>query len=567
MQFKDDVYFTIADSSSVLKLRPSQVKVKIEASHAGIINKNNVFYTPKALKEGAETLLEPYPKVLQKRHYSKSVGPISKAYYIDTVDTTNDAYANIIKATDPKDLVAAVNSYLSSSLYKNNKTKGLGALFIEGTIYDKQKILDLKDSRGGHVSVAGDSFSAYCSICASVVYQCDHTPGNTYKRKKAFIIVDSSKFDHISFEDDPADTATHTYLLDNINASKLEIIDNDKIKGQTMKITISDLKSKLADLSTLYKEYKIASTVEVKDSETDSDYLFVEDKLLPLNSQQNLFIALKLLDTLEDSADKDFLSEKIESFKELIAKDMTVEDLENTVVAKESVQEEEVPEVVAVVARAEALSVGELKNDFVSKEELLSLIGDLSTKIESVQASVISLQDSATASATSLQKQEIDALRRDLGIKSNLISELQSKLKSAIIDNALFKIKDAAKKEAFKEKVADKSLAEIQVAIELLDSLQDATPSVVESDKSVTDTDLTPVDVQVAIEDSNQQSKETDQEEKIVLDLVDSAASIAKNGVINHKDFVNIFRDTVNQHGYSLAKELSKKIKQKYTIQ
>ena len=75
MQFKDDVYFTIADSSSVLKLRPSQVKVKIEASHAGIINKNNVFYTPKALKEGAETLLEPYPKVLQKSH------PFAYSYY------------------------------------------------------------------------------------------------------------------------------------------------------------------------------------------------------------------------------------------------------------------------------------------------------------------------------------------------------------------------------------------------------------------------------------------------------------------------------------------------------
>lgn len=566
MQFKDDVYFTIADSSSVLKLRPSQVKVKIEASHAGIINKNNVFYTPKALKEGAETLLEPYPKVLQKRHYSKSVGPISKAYYIDTVDTTNDAYANIIKATDPKDLVAAVNSYLSSSLYKNNKTKGLGALFIEGTIYDKQKILDLKDSRGGHVSVAGDSFSAYCSICASVVYQCDHTPGNTYKRKKAFIIVDSSKFDHISFEDDPADTATHTYLLDNINASKLEIIDNDKIEGQPMKITISDLKSKLTDLAALYQEFKIDSSLESKPSEVDSDYLFVEEKLLPLNSQQNLYIAIKLLEVLEDSSDKEFLVEKVSSYKDTLAKDLTIEQIEQAVLAKEesqqdesSPQEEQQPVTEELATEPEVVAI--------SKDEIVSLMSELTSKIETIQASVVSLQDSATSTKASLQKQEIEALRRDLGVKSTLISELQFKLKDAIINNALFKIKDEAKKEAFKEKVADKSLAEIQVAIELLDSLQDATPSVVESDKSVTDTDLTPVDVQVAIEDSNQQSKETDQEEKIVLDLVDSAASIAKNGVINHKDFVNIFRDTVNQHGYSLAKELSKKIKQKYTIQ
>lgn len=561
MQFKDDVYFTISDSSSVLKSQPERVNVKIEASHAGIINKNNVFYTPKALKEGASTLLEPYPKVLQKRHYSKSVGPISKAYYINTVDTELSLYEAIEVASNPPELVSAVNKYLGSPLYKNNITKGIGALYIEGTIYDKQKILDLKDSRGGHVSVAGDSFSAYCSICASVVYQCNHIPGTTYNRRKAFIIVDSSKFDHISFEDDPADTATHTYILDNINSSKLEIIDNDKIKGQTMKITISDLKSKLADLSALYKEYKIASTIEVKDSETDSDYLFVEDKLLPLNSQQNLFIALKLLDTLEDSADKDFLSEKIESFKELIAKDMTIDDLENTVVAKESVQEEatvteveaEVPEVVEEVA------------DVVSKSELLAAIGDLSAKIESIQTSVVSLQDSATVSAASLQKQEIDALRRDLNIKGSLIIELQSKLKNAIIDNALFKIKDAAKKEAFKEKVADKSLAEIQVAIELIDSLQEESAAVGDIVTEV-DTEIKQVPVEVAIEDSNQNS-EINEQEKLMLELFDSASSFAKNDVIQHKDFVEIFRDTVTNHGYSLAKELSKKIKQKYTIQ
>lgn len=562
MQFKDDVYFTISDSSAVLKSQPEKVNVKIEASHAGIINKNNVFYTPKALKEGANTLLEPYPKVLQKRHYSKSVGPISKAYYINTVDTKSSLYEAIEVASNPPELVSAVNKYLSSPLYKNNITKGLGALYIEGTIYDKQKILDLKDSRGGHVSVAGDSFSAYCSICASVVYQCNHIPGTTYNRRKAFIIVDSSKFDHISFEDDPADTATHTYILDNINSSKLEIIDNDKIKGQTMKITISDLKSKLADLSTLYKEYKIASTVEVKDSETDSDYLFVEDKLLPLNSQQNLFIALKLLDTLEDSVDKDFLSEKIESFKELIAKDMTVEDLENTVVAKESVQEEATP---AVEAEGETPEVvEEVAADVISKSELLAAIGDLSAKIESIQTSVVSLQDSATVSATSLQKQEIDALRRDLNIKGSLITELQSKLKSAIIDNALFKIKDAAKKEAFKEKVADKSLAEIQVAIELIDSLQEESAPV--EHKTEVDTEIKQVPVEIAIEDSNQNS-EIDEQEKLMLELFDSASSFAKNDVIQHKDFVEIFRDTVTNHGYSLAKELSKKIKQKYTIQ
>ncbi len=561
MQFKDDVYFTISDSSSVLKSQPERVNVKIEASHAGIINKNNVFYTPKALKEGASTLLAPYPKVLQKRHYSKSVGPISKAYYINTVDTELSLYKAIEVASNPPELVSAVNKYLGSPLYKNNITKGVGALYIEGTIYDKQKILDLKDSRGGHVSVAGDSFSAYCSICASVVYQCNHIPGTTYNRRKAFIIVDSSKFDHISFEDDPADTATHTYILDNINSSKLEIIDNDKIKGQTMKITISDLKSKLADLSALYKEYKIASTAEVKDSETDSDYLFVEDKLLPLNSQQNLFIALKLLDTLEDSADKDFLSEKIESFKELIAKDMTVEDLENTVVAKESV-EEATP---AVEAEGETPAVvEEVAADVISKSELLAVIGDLSAKIESIQTSVVSLQDSATVSATSLQKQEIDALRRDLNIKGSLITELQSKLKSAIIDNALFKIKDAAKKEAFKEKVADKSLAEIQVAIELIDSLQEESAPV--EHKTEVDTEIKQVPVEIAIEDSNQNS-EIDEQEKLMLELFDSASSFAKNDVIPHKDFVEIFRDTVTNHGYSLAKELSKKIKQKYTIQ
>ena len=73
--------FLIEDS---LKTKEG-VNIKIDAAHAGTINSNFLFYTPKSLIKGAASLKTFY-KPLQKKHYSKTLGYIYDSSYVSTND-------------------------------------------------------------------------------------------------------------------------------------------------------------------------------------------------------------------------------------------------------------------------------------------------------------------------------------------------------------------------------------------------------------------------------------------------------------------------------------------------
>ena len=51
------------------------ISLKIDAAHAGTLNGNFLFYTPKALSKGSLSLKKFY-KPLQKAHYDKTLGYI-----------------------------------------------------------------------------------------------------------------------------------------------------------------------------------------------------------------------------------------------------------------------------------------------------------------------------------------------------------------------------------------------------------------------------------------------------------------------------------------------------------
>ena len=95
------------------KTIPDKLKLSIESAHAGIINDNNFFYTPKSLVFGCESLKKFY-KPLQKAHYSHTLGYIFDANYeqLKTIDS-------IDKAKTQEDLVINVKKYLKSNEYSD----------------------------------------------------------------------------------------------------------------------------------------------------------------------------------------------------------------------------------------------------------------------------------------------------------------------------------------------------------------------------------------------------------------------------------------------------------------
>ena len=57
------------------------VSLNIKASHAGKVNGNFVFYTPRSMQNGSNTLLHPFKKHLQRLHRGDAVGVINGAGY------------------------------------------------------------------------------------------------------------------------------------------------------------------------------------------------------------------------------------------------------------------------------------------------------------------------------------------------------------------------------------------------------------------------------------------------------------------------------------------------------
>ena len=85
------------------------VSLNIKASHAGKVNGNYVFYTPRSMVKGSSTLLHPFKKHLQRLHRGDAVGVINDAEYKDYTENYSDKIkelgTRINSATSQQELV------------------------------------------------------------------------------------------------------------------------------------------------------------------------------------------------------------------------------------------------------------------------------------------------------------------------------------------------------------------------------------------------------------------------------------------------------------------------------
>jgi hypothetical protein len=83
------------------------LKVRIAATHAGIVTRNNMFYLPNSLKKGASTFLQDYYKPVLLHHDEKkdAIGRVIDSFYVDTSKMIRDSFQGTsIKDTSGKEL-------------------------------------------------------------------------------------------------------------------------------------------------------------------------------------------------------------------------------------------------------------------------------------------------------------------------------------------------------------------------------------------------------------------------------------------------------------------------------
>lgn len=580
---------TIEDSAK------KPVSLKIEAAHAGIVNGNYIFYTPKALREGSKSLKE-FFKPLQKKHFDKTLGYIYDAVFEER--QTSSYQSAIETASTPEELGKAVKAYYYSEEYHQNK-EGFGVLVSKARLYDDEKISKLAHNDRGYVSIAGDSSSAVCSICYGNAAECEHNLGTRYGNEVCFAIADSLELDHISFEDIPANWKTNTLIItDSQVLGKVELIE----EGQTMKLTLDAFKESLGNLDNILTELNLSKHLEAYKADIEAakggDFLFPKEKLLPLNTKLGVIVATKLLESLEDGTDKDTVATLVtkEYTKVLgeVSLEEAVDQLEVVVTeTKEEVEEEPavvVEEVVPVTEESEEkLEITDADQMVLKIVDSLSNLVD--TKLADLQSKVESLmiQDQAQHQ-NKIYEDHIDALKQDLVLAATTEAQLTAELQASLLGQiALLKQVDTGSE--YYKKLETRSVKELQLTLEDHVALQTGSGSVTFAPVDETVVESTPAETTtLSVTDSQKQVSEqvveepeqvdvteavasmSSEEDKVTLQITDADTVVSKivadlgTRSLGKAEYASLYKATASDHGISTAKKLHAVLKQQFKI-
>lgn len=494
------------------------VSLNIKASHAGKVNGNFVFYTPRSMQNGSNTLLHPFKKHLQRLHRGDAVGVINGAEYKNYSETYSENIQElndrINKATNPVELVKAVKDLVNSPEYKSNEYRGLGVLTVAAELFDSNLIHELTSGDNkGKVSIGGNSNRVYCSVCSQLFDKDhEHRRGKTYEGETCFAIYDNMFLDHIGFVPDPADTNTETNIIyDSIqeNDSTTVTIDNFKIQDnmQGHLMNIEQLKQSAAEVESLValvttdKEYQdvqkeALKTQLTKDYKTTrkSSYLFSDEKLLPLTSKESVAVAALLVESLEDSGEKTVLLDLLkthtdkhlaetlpadylatfglpteEEVKEAEAKvDESETETKEAEQKAEEVKEDETQKTEEVKATEETKEEVKSTEFTFSDEALEKLVSNVAQQVaekllEQTNKEVAKVEDSVNYDVLLQNNKQ---LTFDIEALSSLNTELTNKYKTVIISQIL-SLKGLKNDDKYAEVLAGRDLTS------LTDTLQD----------------------------------------------------------------------------------------------
>lgn len=504
LHLKDDEVRGLLKDIKDSKQEVKTLRVKIEATHSGIVNGNKKFYTPEGMRSGADSFVKPYPKPVTVNHdnYSSPLGRIVSAKYVSYgINRTIDS----LRPVGAVDLRAAVKiqSFLATDSYKASEYKGLGHIELIAEINDKDAIQKIIDKRYLTVSIGGGSNAMYCSTCGvdNKIEYCNHSPGATYDGKECFFISgDKMTFDHVSYVNSPADQNTNSEVLDCSDESKITILDYVMVdKGTTMNL-IDFLKSTYptyGDFAKYMGAKGLASKVsdEAFAGAKEADCLIVEDKILPIFDKAHAIASFLILqDSDIDGKDKDDMLQIVEDkIKSLCGDEFVLSDELAALVSEQKTTDEPV---------AKTTDVTDTKTGPIelSDEAVASIV----TKVVDELKKSFNLSDSFAASRLkSIQK-----------VNDNLELEVQSltsKLRTGVIDQIL-SLEDKLADDDYRQKLVLRNTTSLEDKLSDLLALKIKDDKVVDKDLDKNNTTLEPNSVDkggVIVDATNSDTSET----------------------------------------------------------
>jgi hypothetical protein len=429
LDLQDSDIQKLKDAGKVTKL-----KVKIEATHSGIVNKNFFFYTPAGMSDGADSFIEPYNKPVHLNHETDTdpVGRVIGSKYIDYADLKGGTIDTIKDTTSPSEIVEEVALFVKGNEFNDSSYKGLGHIELIAEITDEEAIEKILDKRYLTVSIGGNVDSAICSVCGTDQQaedsECEHWRGETYDGKTAFLIGGLMDFSEVSYVSTPADTNAVSEVVNDSNESEyirhtLEILDYEVDKGEH-----PIMKKKLAEIlkqANLVKDSlknlgleSLALNDEAYDKLRKSSFLFANDKALPINDKAHVLVALHVLDQVEECEDSKQALEVLDrKFKKLFG-DVSVEDAIKSLAPAQDTPAVNSPEVPVMDAAVLAAALAPLLTDTVT-DAVMSKLQDS-----------VSVDDSFHANRAEALEAENDSLEQENKL-------LTDRYKSVIINQIL----------------------------------------------------------------------------------------------------------------------------------
>lgn len=206
------------------------LKIRIAATHAGKVTRNNGFYLPHKMRDGAGSFTKQYNKPIQVHHEEKRdpIGRVIASNYIDTSTSLRDSFDGknwkdstrtmtrvfdgFIKGTlSHRELVDVANQYFiqDNSRLDDPDYEGLGYVEVVALISDADAIQKVLDGRYLTGSVGASTNQAICSVCkqdwAGDDGQCEHRPGKVYDDARCVLIAGDLNYEEYSFVNKPAD--------------------------------------------------------------------------------------------------------------------------------------------------------------------------------------------------------------------------------------------------------------------------------------------------------------------------------------------------------------------------
>ena len=463
----------------------SSIKVKMEATHSGFVNGNNVFYTQDGMKSGAKSFTYPYPKPITVNHDrdSSPIGRISSSTYVDYGLVSDSKDLSITHDSQNKSenikLIDKVKSFIQSSVSKDKAFKGLGHIELIGEITDEEAIKAVLSKRYLTVSIGATVDAALCSTCGQdkISGYCDHFKGD---EDGTFYIAGNMTFDHVSYVNTPADPhAISEYIQDSIEG-KFEILDFLVAKKEEhMKKKYQEIIAAAKDVGGLLKPLGLDSSADtIKALAVDakaSSFVFADEKLLPVVDADSAVAAFHLVKQMEDGESKDSILSTIETRASAFLKDgKTLESLEAELLAQVSKALEDAKKDVISVDVVDKLSslIKECVKDSLSKmtEVKDSYAANRMTALErenvilqTENAELLkSLKDSLVLQIM-IADNKVDDEEYKAVLKQRTIASLKDKLTDALLsketkgkDKVLAKVDDSTKEVITEDEVQGK---------------------------------------------------------------------------------------------------------------